>query len=102
QELKDSIEKVSERLVKGSDAKINANSKADKLIYEIKTLKNNLIDPNSLICRACKRPLDDHNPEDIEKENSKVNEEIKQVDIKLEEVRSLQKKIDAGITKLNN
>ena len=64
-------------------------------------VKKTLISPDALMCNACKRPFDDHSPEDIEAENDKINESILELKDTLPSAEEKHNKILVGITKLN-
>lgn len=100
--LKEKIFNIKERLQKGESAKLKSSHKIDTFNLEIRELKTKIINPEDLVCRTCKRPLDSHNKEDIERENSSVYESISEKEKELSEYKeSTHNKIISGISILN-
>lgn len=102
EKLKKDLEGHVDRLSKGEIAKVKSESKIRELELELRNLNSQIIDPSSLVCRACKRPLDSHNKEDIEKENKDTKEKIKNKESEINDSKNFHSKILSGISKLNN
>lgn len=95
-ELKDAHVEMSGKLNQVKEAKIKVDSKIESIKNDIKHLKSGLVNPDDLVCRLCKRPLDDHNRDEIEKENAKVQESI---DSKMDELMKYEAEQGAKVKK---
>ena len=94
------IDACSERLLKGESAKIQAQGNIAQIKSEISRLNEDLIKPDSLVCRLCKQPLGNHSPEDIETQNKEVSDKIAVKQTELQTANEMYSRITDGIQKI--
>lgn len=96
---KNNLTTLKERLSKGQYALLETDLKINNKLSEITRLKSTLTNPNDLICRTCKRPLDEsHSKEELLKENSKIESNIFNVETELAPIYEFKEKVKTGIS----